>query len=205
VGVPSWFTPEAILQGIHVVRVHDEAAQTAALYSLEYRLRDNPGKIRLIVIDSIAFHIRATMLMSVHDRARAGTSSQNPHQRQRALLASLASHLSALASRYHVAVVAVNQMTTVKVDRPRFGGPNVSEFTQVPALGEAWAHAVATRLLLQQRHGRSSRTCQLVKSPRFPPGRAEFVVLETGIREANRAKRPTHLPQEHHKRPKQGE
>jgi RAD51-like protein 2 len=223
VGIPSWFTPQAILQGIHVYRVHDEAAQSAALYSLERRLRENPGKFRLIVIDSIAFHIRATMLTSggaQAQQARNGTNShsQNPYQRQRALLASLSSYLSSLASQYHVAVVAVNQMTTVRTHPPRSGGPPASEFTQVPALGEAWAHAVATRLLLhQQRHvhppgpmgGRaaasSTRTCQLVKSPRYPPGRADFMVLEAGIREVYHAKRPTPtLPQQDPKRPKQG-
>jgi RAD51-like protein 2 len=239
--VPAWFTPETILRGIHVVRVHDEAALAATIYSLEERLQkrgdDARGTVRLVVIDSIAFHVRAATLMDLQARSGgvgSGATPYNahrPHQRQRALLASLSAHLSSVASLHHAAVVAVNQMTTVRVaaaPAAAVGGPDGGsgsvpqrapppgpEFAQVPALGEAWAHGVATRLVLHHRpsgrYGSAGpapapvpRTCQLVKSPRFPPGRAEFVVQETGIREAGRGGQQQQQQQEH-KRPKYGE
>ena len=61
--VPEWFTVENILDGIHVFRVHDEAAQTATIYSLAKFLqsRQEAGHpVRVVVIDSIAFHYRVS-------------------------------------------------------------------------------------------------------------------------------------------------
>jgi RAD51-like protein 2 len=209
VEVPPWFTPRAILEGIHVIRVHDEAAQTATLLSLEERLKQRPGRIRLVVVDSVAFHVRASALMAMETSSATTTqSSRQQHQKQRALLVSQASHLNLVAARHNVAVVATNQMTTVKAYSQQQHGtfpssttnlsaasPGPDSFTLVPALGEAWAHAVSTRLVLHQpSHNPSSvttgrtttqqqrRACQLVKSPRLPSGVADFAVLEAGIR-----------------------
>jgi hypothetical protein len=67
-------TPEQIVDSIHVLRVHDETAQTATLYSLPHFLeqlvlqnndKDDPP-VKLIVIDSIAFHYRAITLMDLY-------------------------------------------------------------------------------------------------------------------------------------------
>jgi RAD51-like protein 2 len=61
--LPSWFTVECILDGIHVFRCHDEAAQTATIMALPTFLqaREKLGTpIKLIVVDSIAFHFRVS-------------------------------------------------------------------------------------------------------------------------------------------------
>ena len=72
----------------------------------------------------------------------------------------------------------------------------------IPALGESWAHAVTSRLILLQRHNSSLslsnddenndttnppaalqyRTCALTKSPRLPAGEASLVITPVGIR-----------------------
>lgn len=64
--IPQWFTAENILNGIHVYRVHDEASQTATLYSLPKFLEQRQAEqspVRLVVIDSIAFHYRVSSML----------------------------------------------------------------------------------------------------------------------------------------------
>lgn len=61
--IPDWFSAENILAGIHVYRVHDEASQTATIYSLPSFLKkqaDMGRPVRLIIVDSIAFHYRVS-------------------------------------------------------------------------------------------------------------------------------------------------
>jgi len=157
--LPPWFTPESILQGIHVYRVHDEAAQTAVLYALPNLLQERQqagSPIRLIVIDSMAFHYRAA-------------PPDSDFVRRTRSLVSQAAHLAELAVKYELAVVCMNQMTT------KLGGH------LVPALGESWAHAVTTRLVLSKGN-ETVRSIQLVKSPELPVGSADYQITESGIR-----------------------
>ena len=53
-----------------------------------------------------------------------------------------------------------------------------------PALGESWAHATTTRLILShsELHG-GARECRLVKSPHKAAGIALYSVTENGIRD----------------------
>ena len=63
--LPSWFNAEDILDGIHVFRCHDEAAQTATILSLPTFIKEHEklGKsIKVLIIDSIAFHFRVSSL-----------------------------------------------------------------------------------------------------------------------------------------------
>ena len=62
-GLPEGFTTEGILDSIDVFRVHDEAALLATLYSLKQYIEsisNSPSTlpVKLVVIDSIAFHFR---------------------------------------------------------------------------------------------------------------------------------------------------
>lgn len=168
----SFLTTEQILDSINVFRVHDETAQQATLYGLP-KFLSQPNQelpVKLIVIDSIAFHYRAI----------TPTSSKYYLQRTKQLT-SLAGFLSDLARDHDLAVVCINQMTT-KLNNQK------STTSLIPALGESWAHAVTTRLLLKQQqqysHQESSdlRTCTLIKSPHRPAGTAQFRVLQQGIR-----------------------
>jgi RAD51-like protein 2 len=165
-------TSQEILESIQVFRVHDETSQTATLRNLINYLPPNSNSnntdllpVKLIVLDSIAFHYRAI----------TPTNHKYYLQRTKALV-SLAAFLSDLARTHHLAVVCINQMTT-KIS-------NNAKTLLVPALGESWAHAVTTRLLLsQQQHQQQSNfTCQMVKSPHKPAGIAQFQVLPQGIR-----------------------
>jgi RAD51-like protein 2 len=171
-GVPDWFEPDSILDSIHVFRVYDEATQMATLEALPQFLEQHqqqPRPIRVVVLDSIAFHYRSTTTDYL-GRTRS--------------LSTVASMLSDMATKYNLAVVVANQMTTkVSGDSSKV----------VPALGESWAHAVTTRLIVeqqqqQQQHQqqKSIRSCRLVKSPHKPCGVAYFDVRESGIRDIPR-------------------
>ena len=162
--VPDWFEPDSILDSIHVFRVYDEATQMATLESLPQFLDHHhqpPSRpIRLVVVDSVAFHFRAST-MDYTARSRS--------------LSKVASLLSGMASKYHLAALVVNQMTTKVND-------DTSEY--VPALGASWAHAVTTRLIVEQPDPQKSmRLCRLVKSPHKPCSVANFDVREVGIRD----------------------
>jgi len=62
--VPPWFHPDTIMKGIHVYRVHDEAAQTAVIMALSSFLQERATlgcPVKLVVVDSIAFHYRVSL------------------------------------------------------------------------------------------------------------------------------------------------
>jgi RAD51-like protein 2 len=225
------FTEEEILRSIHVFRVHDETALISTLYSLPQYIEnseylddeilgaDNGTSdcsstdslpVRLVVIDSIAFPFRAV----------APTDPSYYAQRSKTLT-TLASFLGDLATKYNIAVVAINQMTTKMTPSSlRTGGSYADNITAlVPALGEAWAHATATRLLLSNSFGPESRiddsadsspsqpqqqpsrnqqirVCELAKSSHRPSGSAKFVIVPEGIRgvEYISHKRPAQAP-----------
>ncbi|CAJ1901569.1 unnamed protein product [Cylindrotheca closterium] len=189
-------TERDILESIQVFSVHDEASQTATLQNLPQYLEDTSNDtvpVKLIVIDSVAFHYRA-MLPTTNAKSKSSKSNSYQYYGQRTKsLISLAGFLADLARQYHLAVVCVNQMTT-KIGM-QGGGNNTSNNNNnsvlVPALGESWAHAITTRLLLSQHQqnggsdsNRQLRTCQLVKSPHRPSGMAHFQILPQGIRRA---------------------
>jgi RAD51-like protein 2 len=181
--LPEWFTPESIMEGIHIFRVHDEAAQTATTYSLPRFLMEQEEKgipVKIIVIDSLAFHYRATASANRIGRNKNNSVAHTYN------LTRMATFLSQLASEFEVAVLVMNHMTT-RLDR------SSGNMKIVPALGESWAHSVTSRILIDfyRRVGKDvvegmeeARTCTLVKSPHKPPGTALFIITEKGIRGA---------------------
>lgn len=71
--IPNWFEPETIMKGIHMYRAHDEAAQTAIITALPAFLREraqNGCPVKLLVVDSIAFHYRVSATSGI----QVGTS-----------------------------------------------------------------------------------------------------------------------------------
>ena len=201
--LPSDFTIEGILDSIDVFRVYDETALLATLYSLRNYIESSVSSpkstlpVKLIIIDSIAFHFRAVI-----------PDNKNSYYVQRTkTLTALAAYLGDLANQHDLAVVVINQMTTKMSNNYKSGNNTVSI---VPALGESWAHATATRLILSkegvqdQRVARSDgneseddqgshhfrqqiqqelRTCSLTKSAHRPTGKARYQILEDGIRD----------------------
>ena len=97
-----------------------------------------------------------------------------------AILAKMTNRLMSLATKQQLAVVTVNQVT-VKPDA-NGGGSRL-----VPALGESYAHACATRITLSWED--DTRVAYLYKSPRLPQGRARYTVTQGGMRDVRGTKR----------------
>mmetsp|Transcript_3991 Transcript_3991/g.7773 ORF Transcript_3991/g.7773 Transcript_3991/m.7773 type:complete len:359 (-) Transcript_3991:99-1175(-) len=152
-------TVDSVLANMHYFRVHTATEQRALLNSLEKFLNSHQH-VRLVVIDSIAFHFRQDF----------------PDMSQRTRILNESSLLlMRLADKFSLAIVSINQVTTkVSTD-----GPSML----VPALGESFAHACTTRVILhwQQDHTKQ-RYAHLYKSPRLPQSTAPFRVEKNGIR-----------------------
>jgi RAD51-like protein 2 len=97
------FTIESIMERIFYFRVHDHVEQIALVIRLPELIAELKAKgihIKLIVMDSITFHFRAS-----HQFADMG-------QRTR-LLSNMATQLMSIASENTLAVVLLNQGTTL--------------------------------------------------------------------------------------------
>lgn len=158
------FNTERVLDRIHLFRCHEVAELLAVLETLpEYCARHG---VRLVVVDSVAFHFR----QDFRDMALRTT-----------ILAKTTNRLMSLANSAQLAVCTVNQVT-VKPDPGDGGGARL-----VPALGESYAHACTTRVILSWEE--DVRTAYLYKSPRLPQGRARYTVTGGGVRDVRGTKR----------------
>ena len=98
------------------------------------------GNIKLVVIDSIAFHMRQEFGDKGNMRTR--------------ILLETAQCLQTLACKFNIAVVVINQVTTKFVSSHTAYNPANGYQTSrtspktVPALGETWAHCPTTRVML---------------------------------------------------------
>jgi RAD51-like protein 2 len=153
-------TPEVILSGIHLFRCRDAVEQLAVVEVLPSFLDAHPA-VKLIVIDSVTFHFR----QDYEDMA----------QRTRQL-AQMAQSLMAIAGTRQVGVVLMNQVTT------KLTGNEQSRL--VPALGESWAHAATSRVILYWRG--DSRYAYIYKSPSQPAAAGEYTVTAEGVRSVKR-------------------
>lgn len=176
-GPHSALTAEGLMRGVHVFRVFDYVEQLAVLSYLPTFLSSHP-RVRLLVIDSVAFHFRR------------GFDDFSLRSR---LLASMAQQLTALARNNRLAVVAVNQLTTriaggtgsTGGSGGSGGGSNSSSDVSslAPALGESWSHACTNRVLLYWK-GRE-RWARIIKSPSRKQAACKYDVRQAGIRDAN--------------------
>ena len=158
----------ALLDRIAVYRVHDVHEQLGVLKALSASGPQDPP-LRLLVLDSVAFHFRHADL---------------DFRRRTALLGETAHTLSLLADRPDreggpLAAVCINQVTTKVNDA-------VSTSSLVPALGEQWAHMCNVQLTLQWRDG--MRLAQLSKGRK--PGEAVYAVTAEGLRSPNEPAAP---------------
>lgn len=154
----SLFTLKHILKGIHVFRCHDYVQLLALSHTLPDFLKEN-GKIKVIILDSIAFHFR-------HD-------FQDMALRTR-LLHGLVQSFMKMACDHTLAVVIMNQMTT-KISEDEHS-------KLVPALGTSWGHACTIRIILQTIGGK--RYAHLLKSPSMQESTVQFDITKDGIRDA---------------------
>jgi RAD51-like protein 2 len=161
---------ESILENIHFCRIHDWAEQVATVNMLCSLLDQHP-RVRLIVIDSVAFHFRhdfddfaarARLMAGMANtltqiaRTRNVAGEYQLYIRDDCVLAGT-SDLTISVPFVYPAVVLINQVTT-KV------GHQGSAYI-APALGESWSHLCSSRIMLSWEAG--CRQARLVKSTTF--------------------------------------
>jgi RAD51-like protein 2 len=147
---------EGLLSNIYYFRVHNFVEQIALMACLRDRIRNELTKVKLIIVDSIAFHFRRHFEdFSVRTR----------------LLGTMAQTLIGLAKEFGLAVVLMNQVTT-KLERGK-------RAELVPALGETWGHSATNRIMLLEHRG--VRWARLVKSPNMAKAEACYIVTEQGL------------------------
>ncbi|KAL6779697.1 RAD51C [Auxenochlorella protothecoides x Auxenochlorella symbiontica] len=151
-------TRERMFDAVHLYRVHDLAELLAVVDGLAATLAARPA-IRLVVVDSIAFHFR-------QDHADLAARTRQ--------LAQLGQSLMEVAVAHDVAVVLTNHVTT----RPGEDGGVPPRL--IPVLGDTWAHVATSRLMLYWEAG--ARRAFLYKSPSQPPASCEYLVTGEGIR-----------------------
>ncbi|CAL1605884.1 unnamed protein product [Knipowitschia caucasica] len=160
------FTVENILSNLFVVCCDDSMELLSQISNMPAFLSDHP-KVRLIIIDSIAFPFR------LH--------TEDPPLRTRILLSS-AHQLLALATHNNAAVVMTNQMTT----RVLAKGSRL-----VPALGESWGHAATVRILLQWTDFKRAAT--LLKSPSHMNATVRYQINTDGFRDLGEQRKRARL------------
>ncbi|XP_013773850.1 DNA repair protein RAD51 homolog 3-like [Limulus polyphemus] len=149
---------EDILKGIHYYRCQDYVELLAVVNILSDFLEQH-SKVRLVIVDSIAFHFRYGFDDNLGLRTK--------------LLNSIGQSFMRLATKYNLAVVLTNQMTT-KMNE--FRGGNL-----VPSLGENWGHVCSVRLLLLW--DKKERHVLLYKSSWRKDGEVPFKITHTGIQD----------------------
>lgn len=157
------FTVETILSNMFLVRCHDYIELLAELHLLPNFLSNHP-RVRLLVIDSVAFPFRQHF--------------DELSQRTR-LLNGLAQQLIAMATNHDIAVLMTNQMTT----RLQGGHSQL-----VPALGENWGHAPTIRLLLHWMGPR--RLVAIFKSPGHMDSTIQYQITPDGFRDGDQLEQP---------------
>ena len=145
-------------------------AQLAVNYILPTFLEKHPD-IRIVVVDSVAFHFR-------HD--------YDDYAQRTRLLAGYSQSLTALARKYNVAVVLMNQVTTKFESGEGSSASSGREkvATLVPALGNSWAHACTSRCMLYWDGGQ--RCARLIKSPNRPESCVNYQITRAGIVDVKR-------------------
>ena len=150
----SGLTTESLLGGVSYQRIHSALEQLNVVESLPGLCRQDP-RLRLVVLDSLVFHLRHTQ----------GEGSLRRHA-----LMTMYQMLSCVARECNVAVLVVNQFTTrLGKDGPRL----------VPVSGETWGHIPTVRLFAMS--GEAGNYLQVNKSPWHPQEVAFFRITGKGI------------------------
>ena len=148
------FSVDMILKRIHVFRCHEVTELLACLDHVPEFVKEHP-KVKLVVIDSIAFHFR----QDFDDMALRAS-----------ILAKTTNNLMSLAKKYDLAVVTINQATTKPGGR------------LAPALGESYAHAATTRVALSWGQ-EGNRIAYVAKSPRLANRKGVYTITGDGVRD----------------------
>lgn len=180
IAIAESMTTENYLNGIKYRRVHDQTELLASINHLSNFLSERP-KIKLVIIDSIAFFFRQSL--------------DNIPMRTR-ILSSVAQTLQKVAFEHKVAILVVNHMTT-RIDKNTLADNNTRI---VPALGEQWSHWITTRILMSWEHNR--RSAKLVKSPSRAEQSATFQISDIGVRDTKEDNMNSVHNEQNNKRPR---
>jgi RAD51-like protein 2 len=166
-----------VLSKIYCFRVHDVTEQLATLKILPEFILAHPN-VKLIVLDSVAFHFR-------HDFTDMAKRSR--------ALSQLAQDLNKMASDYQLSVVVTNHVTTRMGGSGGGGGGGSSSSSSsssssnngnaaylAPALGESWSHAATNRVELFW--NQTQRTARLTKSPSLSLRSVPYQIVAAGVR-----------------------
>jgi len=171
-------TRDHLLSGIHVFRVHDMSELMSTLQLLPRFLEAKP-KVKLVIVDSVAFHFRQELR---DQQSRTRVVSQTSQL------------LNEVAYKNQLAVVVINHVTTSFGGGGGIGGAGAGAGTGagaagtrpsiIPALGEQWSHCITNRIMLSWGdRARGVRRAVLTKSPTKPQSSALFRVADAGIRD----------------------
>ena len=108
-------TRNRLLEGIYVYRIHDQNELTSTIQQLSGFFKIHT-KIRVILIDSIAFHFRHNTMQDNIARSR--------------LLSNITQTLNQIAFNYNIAIVVTNHVTT------RFSSSSTATSTSSTHLSE---------------------------------------------------------------------
>ena len=165
------FKLDRVLKGIHYFRCYDYCQLIAVVNTMAEFLREHTA-VKLLIIDSIAFHFR-------HDFDDFSLRTR--------VLNGITQSLTKLAGLHKLAVVLTNQMTT-KVGGT--GGSRPSGESQlIPALGESWGHACTLRMILYW--DKQQRWALLYKSPSRMEAIVPYQITTAGVRDVCSDKSPS--------------
>lgn len=175
------FCSNSMLEDIYYRRIDNLEQINHALEDLVTGILPN-SRVKLLVIDSIAFHFRYSILDGEADI--------------KALLHGIIQKLNTLAYTYKMAVIVTNQMTTQILQPTTGNGDVIVSGDLIPALGESWSHACSTSLEInfvkmetRQNKRLILRELNIVKSPLVKsPSKTYFYISEEGICNRNVSK-----------------
>ncbi len=121
------FNVENVMKNIFLYRCVDHVQLIAILHNLKGLLEDRGKRIRLIVVDSLAYPFRFVDSNNVNSAAMKSN-----------VLNSFMTSAYEFISKFNVTVLITNQMTTRIL---RDADTGASSSVLVPALGETWAHS----------------------------------------------------------------
>lgn len=144
--------PETLMQGIRVKQCLEYTSLRDTVLSLPAYLDQNPS-VRLVVVDSMAYHLRYSSEDTVHPTA--STQQQAVFKRARQV-EQMGLVLHRCAHEYNVAVVVTNHATSAphaspyssSVPNHTMGRHGEQGREVIPALSDAWAAVPSIRVVL---------------------------------------------------------
>lgn len=155
--------PEEVLDNVAYARAFNTEHQMELITMITAKMAEEPGRYRLLVVDSIISLFRTDF----SGRGELGERQQRLNQ--------MLAKLIRVSEEYNVAVFITNQM----MSDPGAGLTFVPD-PKKPVGGHVLAHASATRIML--RKGRNeTRIAKIYDSPDLPEAEATYSITGGGI------------------------